>query len=144
MLKLLMECRKGLPKYRMAVFFVAGYVALGYLVVMICFFFVWCRPFHVYYDTIPVPDSECTLYLFHSIRSPTNIWSSCTAECMTYRHHMLIEASFNITSEAVMLCLPIPLVVRAKVPLARKLVLVAVFGLGGIVVSKTFSRSLII
>lgn len=58
---------------------------------------------------------------------------------MTYRKHMLMDAAFNITSDAIMLCLPIPLVVQAKVPLKRKLVLVGVFSLGALVVSSISS-----
>ena len=54
---------------------------------------------------------------------------------MTYRKHMLMDAAFNITSDALMLCLPIPLVIRAKVPMKRKMVLVGVFSLGALVVS---------
>ena len=53
---------------------------------------------------------------------------------MTYRHHMILDACFNITSDAVMLCLPIPLVIKAKVPPMRKVALVGVFSLGGLVV----------
>lgn len=50
---------KGLPKYRTAVYWVGGYVAIGWVVVMIGFFAIWCRPFHMYYDTIPVPEAQC-------------------------------------------------------------------------------------
>ncbi|KAG8533862.1 uncharacterized protein KY384_001603 [Bacidia gigantensis] len=105
---------KGLPKYRKAVWAVAIYVAVGYVIVMFCYFLAWCKPFSAYYDTIPLPPDQ--------------------SECMTYRHHMILDACFNITSDAIMLCLPIPLVIKAKVPLKRKLVLVSVFGLGALVI----------
>lgn len=69
---------------------------------------------------------------------------------------MILDACFNITGDAVMLCLPIPLVMRAQVPLKRlaqylpnmslsvyslinrKLALVGVFSLGFLVVSLPF------
>jgi len=41
---------------------VAGYVALGYVVVIICYFTVWCRPFQRYWDMIP-PDAEHRMIL---------------------------------------------------------------------------------
>ena len=104
---------KGLPQQRKAVYAVSAYAATGYLVVMVCLFAVWCRPFHVYW-ALPVPDEK--------------------VECMTFRKHMILDACLNITSDALMLCLPIPIVVKAKIPLKRKLVLVGIFSLGGLVI----------
>ncbi len=46
--------------------FVAVYVALGYTVVMACFFLAWCKPFHAYYDVIPLPEWQSTsLFAIH-------------------------------------------------------------------------------
>ena len=42
-----------------------------------------------------------------------------TEQCMTYRKHMILDACFNITADAVMLCLPIPIVIKAKIPRGR-------------------------
>ena len=36
---------------------VAGYVAVGYVVVIVCYFVAWCRPFQRYWDMIPL-DAE--------------------------------------------------------------------------------------
>lgn len=41
--------------------FVAVYVAVGYIIVMFCFFLAWCKPFHAYYDVIPLPAWQCML-----------------------------------------------------------------------------------
>jgi hypothetical protein len=38
---------------------------------------------------------------------------------MTYRNHMILDACLNITGDAIMLCLPIPLLVKARLPLKR-------------------------
>jgi hypothetical protein len=38
---------------------------------------------------------------------------------MTYRNHMILDACLNITGDAAMLCLPIPLLIKAKLPLGR-------------------------
>jgi len=58
--------RKGLDKYHTAVIAVSIYVAIGYVVVMVCLLGVWCRPFHIYYDTIPVP-AENSMLCFGSL-----------------------------------------------------------------------------
>lgn len=102
---------KGLEAYRRATHIVAAYVALGYVVVVVCFMFVYCRPFTGYWV---VPDG--------------------VSQCATYRTHMIVDAVLNITGDAAMLCLPIPLVVKAKLPRFKKMVLLGVFSLGGLVI----------
>lgn len=59
---------KGLPKYHRAVKWVAAYAALGYLEVMICFLFAWCRPVSWYWK-VPVPNCKYTVILL-TIPSP--------------------------------------------------------------------------
>ncbi|RFU33766.1 hypothetical protein B7463_g2561, partial [Scytalidium lignicola] len=86
---------KGLDKYHTAVIAVSVYVAVGYVVVMIFLVGVWCCPFHLYYDTIPVPAAH---------------------------------------GDAIMLCLPIPLLIKSRLPLGRKCALIGVFSLGGLVI----------
>ncbi|KAK0101932.1 hypothetical protein ONS95_001257 [Cadophora gregata] len=104
---------KGLQKYQKAVIAVSVYVAIGYVIVISFLLGYWCRPINVYWQ-VPVPDDK--------------------SECSTYRKHMILDACLNITGDAVMLCLPIPLLIRAKLPRARKYALLAVFSLGGIVI----------
>ena len=115
---------KGLPKYHKAVMAVAIYVAFGYVIVMICLFAVWCRPLHYYYDVIPLPQTQGmrTIALppaTTTSASPADVLCLCLVQCMTYRRHMIFDACFNITSDAIMLCLPIPLVIRSQVPRTR-------------------------
>ncbi|KAG4415493.1 hypothetical protein IFR04_011365 [Cadophora malorum] len=104
---------KGLQKYQKAVIAVSIYVAIGYVVVIVFLLGFWCQPFNVYW-MVPVPDDK--------------------SECSTYRKHMILDACLNITGDAVMLCLPIPLLVKAKLPRARKCALIGVFSLGGLVI----------
>ena len=49
---------KGVPMYNRWVKWVAAYVVLGYIVVMICYFGVWCRPFSRYWDMIPLDEAH--------------------------------------------------------------------------------------
>ncbi len=99
--------------------FVAVYVAAGYIIVMLCFFTAWCKPFHAYYAVIPLPESQCMSSYRYPHGEITDPLSLETAQCMTYRSHMILDACFNITGDAIMLCLPIPLVIQARVPLKR-------------------------
>lgn len=57
-----------MPKYHRAVMFVAVYVALGYIIVMVCFFFAWCKPFHAYWDVIPLPEWQSTISICYPHR----------------------------------------------------------------------------
>lgn len=111
--------REGLRNYRKAVVIVSVYVAVGYFVVIVCFVGVWCRPFHLYYDTIPVPAGKGKSHL-HSI-SPAiyRRLMFSIEQCMSYRDHMILDACLNTTGDAMMLCLPIPLLVKARLPLNR-------------------------
>ena len=58
-----------------------------------------------------------------------------TAQCASYYHHLTTDAVFNISSDLMMLFIPLPLLIKAKLPLRRKLVLSGVFSLGVFVVS---------
>ncbi|CAG9974754.1 unnamed protein product [Clonostachys byssicola] len=86
--------------------FVAIYVAASF-VVMEILWFVWCRPFH-YYWKVPPPDLNCS--------AETN--------------HMITQAVFNISSDIMIICLPMPVLIQSQLPTKRKLILCSVFALG--------------
>ena len=48
---------KGLPRYHRAVKYVAAYAVFGYIMVMILFLGVWCKPVSWYWK-VPVPNCE--------------------------------------------------------------------------------------
>lgn len=83
------------------------YVALGFVVIMICYYAVYCRPFSQYW-AMPVKDMQCA----------------------TYQRYSITQAVFNISSDAVMFAIPIPLIIKAQLKKARKIVLVGVMSLG--------------
>lgn len=85
----------------------AGYVALGFVVIMICYYAVYCRPFSQYW-AMPVKNMQCA----------------------TYQHYSITQAVFNISSDAVMFAIPIPLLIRAQLKKARKVILLCVMSLG--------------
>ncbi|KAE8418996.1 hypothetical protein BDV36DRAFT_282573 [Aspergillus pseudocaelatus] len=89
----------------------AGYVVLGFVVIEITYFAVYCRPFSEYWAVPP--------------QNP---------QCATYQHYSITQAVFNLSSDACMLLIPIPLLKGTQMPLRKKILLVSVLGLGVFVI----------
>ncbi|KAJ5949082.1 hypothetical protein N7454_000666 [Penicillium verhagenii] len=83
------------------------YVALGFVVIMICYYAVYCRPFSQYW-AMPVQNMQCA----------------------TYQHYSITQAVFNISSDAIMFAIPIPLLIKAQLKQHRKIILLGVMSLG--------------
>jgi len=94
-----------------AVKFLACYVAITWLVMEILYFGVWCRPFSNYW-AVPVANIQCSAAI----------------------HHLITNAVFNISSDLMMLCIPLPLLITSMLPKTKKLVLCVLFGLGVFVI----------
>ena len=98
-------------KENVAIKLLAAYVALGFVVMEILYFGVWCRPFHNYW-AVPAPSLQC--------------------DALT--DHRITNAVFNISSDIIMLCIALPMFIRSLLPLKRKLILCCIFSLGIFVV----------
>ncbi|KAI4592931.1 hypothetical protein KJ359_010183 [Pestalotiopsis sp. 9143b] len=85
----------------------AGYVALSFVVMEILFFAAWCRPFWHYWQ-VPTDNINCSME----------------------RDHLITNTVFNISSDLMILALPMPVFLKAQLPPKRKAVLVGVFLLG--------------
>ncbi|KAL8989206.1 MAG: hypothetical protein Q9169_008408 [Polycauliona sp. 2 TL-2023] len=90
---------------------VGAYCILGYILIQILYLGVWCRPIQQYWQ-VPVDNSQCA----------------------SYYHHLITSAVFNITSDLMMLYIPLPILIKARLPLKRKIILCGVFSLGILVV----------
>lgn len=88
------------------VFYLAIYVAVGWASTEIAFFTA-CRPF-VGYWAMPPPNPQCT----------------------TLQHYAIVQACFNISSDTLMLFIPLPLITRLNMPLKQKFVLMIIFSMG--------------
>jgi hypothetical protein len=86
---------------------VAAYVAVTYIVMETLYFGYWCRPFHDYWQT-PTKNTQCTTAL----------------------HHLITNFSFNLSSDLLIMSIPLPLLLKAKMDLKRKLLLVLPFSMG--------------
>ncbi|KAI9889101.1 MAG: hypothetical protein M1814_005825 [Vezdaea aestivalis] len=98
-------------KHSSFVKFVAAYSFIGFLIVELSYFAVWCIPFKEYWS-LPVKNPQCA----------------------TYQRYSITQAVFNISSDLMILWIPLPVFLRLKVPLARRLILISVFSLGFFVV----------
>jgi hypothetical protein len=88
------------------VMYLAIYVAIGWISTEIAFFTA-CRPFYGYW-AMPPPNPQCT----------------------TLQHYAIVQACFNISSDTLMLFIPIPLVTRLNMPWKQKGVLLVIFSMG--------------
>lgn len=90
---------------------VATWVAIGWVSVEIAFFTA-CRPFSGYW-AMPPPNPQCT----------------------TLEHFAIVQATFNISSDLLIIAVPIPMVISLKLPTKQKLGLGLLFSMGTFVVS---------
>ncbi|KAF1962272.1 hypothetical protein CC80DRAFT_487777 [Byssothecium circinans] len=67
---------------------------------------VWCRPFNQYWAV------------------PTSI------QCAAATNHLITNAVINLSSDLMIISLPMPLLFRVKLPLKKKLVLGGIFAIG--------------
>lgn len=86
---------------------VAAYVLVTYIVMEVLYFGYWCRPFHDYWQT------------------PTD-----NVQCTTALHHLIMNLSFNLSSDILIMSIPLPLLLKARMDLKRKLLLTVPFSMG--------------
>jgi hypothetical protein len=86
---------------------VAAYVLVTYIVMEVLYFGYWCRPFHDYWQT-----------------PPNNV------QCTTALHHLIVNLSFNLSSDLLIMSIPLPLFFKAQMDLKRKLLLILPFSMG--------------
>ncbi|KAF7561392.1 hypothetical protein G7046_g2756 [Stylonectria norvegica] len=86
---------------------VAAYCLLTYVLVVLLFCFYWCHPTYEYWG-VPVKYSQCA----------------------SYYNHMIFATACNISSDIMLLLIPIPIMIKIRLPLKRKVGLCCVFGLG--------------
>jgi hypothetical protein len=86
---------------------VAAYVAITYIIMESLWFAYWCRPFHNYWKT-PTTNVQCTTAL----------------------HHLIMNISFNLSTDLLIMSIPLPLLFRAHMDLKRKIFLIFPFLMG--------------
>ncbi|KAF2727496.1 hypothetical protein EJ04DRAFT_505628 [Polyplosphaeria fusca] len=86
---------------------VAIYAGVAFVMMEILWFGVWCRPFAQYWAV------------------PTN-----STQCSAMVNHLITNAVLNISSDIMILLIPIPLVFKVKIPVKSKAVLGCIFFIG--------------
>ncbi|KAF2450445.1 hypothetical protein P171DRAFT_348630 [Karstenula rhodostoma CBS 690.94] len=99
--------RTALHKENIAIKLLAGYVVLGFVVMEVLYFAAWCRPFAQYY-AVPTASKQCD----------------------TLIDHRITKTVLNVSSDLVLLCISLQMLIRSSLPLKRKLVLCFIFSLG--------------
>lgn len=94
-------------RQHLAVKLVTAYVVITYCVMFILYFGVWCRPFHDYWQV------------------PTN-----NTQCTTALNHLITNLSFNLSSDLMIMAIPLPLLLRQRLPWKKKLLMAFPFSLG--------------
>ncbi|KIW00495.1 uncharacterized protein PV09_08016 [Verruconis gallopava] len=82
------------------------YAALGFVFTEASLF-IFCHPFSQYW-ALPVSNQQCA----------------------NYEHYCIVQMVFNVSSDLLMLAIPIPLIIRAQVSVPKRALLVGTFGLG--------------
>lgn len=95
-----------LPQHKI-VLITAAYTGLTFVVMEILYFAVWCRPFSQYWAVPP--------------NNP---------QCSAATHHLITNAVFNISSDLIIISIPLPLLFKVRLPLKNKAVLLGIFAIG--------------
>ncbi|KAI0196986.1 hypothetical protein F4808DRAFT_297993 [Astrocystis sublimbata] len=85
----------------------AAYAGIGFLVMELLYFAVWCRPFNQYW-AVPPNSTQCS--------AATN--------------HLITNAAFNISSDIFILIIPMPIFLHINIAPRKKAILCGVFTLG--------------
>lgn len=89
---------------------IAVYVGCGWVGTELAFFFA-CRPFKGYW-AVPPPNPQCT----------------------TLEHYAITQATFNISSDLLMLFIMLPLLLQSNLPVKQKAALIVIFSMGSFVI----------
>ncbi|KAG9188344.1 hypothetical protein G6011_02267 [Alternaria panax] len=95
-----------LPQHKIVVA-ASIYVAVTFVVMEVLYLGVWCRPFNQYW-AVP-PNSR---------------------QCSAATNHLITNAVFNISSDLIILSIPMPLLFKVRLPKKNKTILFVIFCIG--------------
>ena len=135
---------------------IAGYCLFGYVIVVVLFLSLWCRPFSQYW-AVPVEVCKSSFSLTHCSDEPVDgQFTLCTlqlyslaaddytAQCATYYHHLIFATTWNISADLALLAIPFLIIPQSQLPLQRKILVTCVLGLGVLNVSVQHFTRLVI
>ena len=89
------------------------YCVIAYALIVILLLGFWCTPIEGYW-ALPVKNCTC-----RELAGMEEAVLTVAAECATYFNHLKHATAHNVLSDLLLLCIPIPIVVRSKVPMRR-------------------------
>jgi hypothetical protein len=89
----------------------------------VLYFGVWCRPFNQYW-AVPTNSSRFNLGAYMLQRLTR------TEQCSAATNHLITNAVFNISSDFIILSIPMPLLFKVRLPKKNKFILVGIFMVG--------------
>ncbi|KAH9873719.1 hypothetical protein IAQ61_004345 [Plenodomus lingam] len=95
-----------LPQHKVVIA-TSVYVGLTFVAMEVLYFGVWCRPFNQYW-AVPTYSSQCS--------AATN--------------HLITNAVFNISSDLIIISIPMPLLFKVRLPKKNKAILFMIFLIG--------------
>ena len=102
------------------------YVAVGWVACELAIF-LQCRPFHGYWGmpppkgtTLPAPSAK---FMFLTHKTPAE-------DCTTFKTYAIINALFNISSDVIMLSIPLPMLFKSRLPFKQKAAVLSIFAMG--------------
>ncbi|QLI70864.1 uncharacterized protein G6M90_00g067920 [Metarhizium brunneum] len=104
---LFMKLTSGL-KRQLHVKLLLGYVLAGWVVTEAFFFGFWCQPFRNYF----------------------RVFAGNTPGCTTSQSHLIMSFAFNLSSDLLMLAVPISMLLQSQLPWKKKATICGIFGLG--------------
>ena len=98
---------------------------------------VWCRPFSQYWA---VPPNNGT-YLTRAYRLTNRLLTYTPVQCSAATNHLITNAVFNISSDLMIILIPMPIFIQSTLTLRRKLILCGVFAVGTFTVCASLRKS---
>ncbi|OLN82040.1 hypothetical protein CCHL11_08672 [Colletotrichum chlorophyti] len=86
---------------------VAAYTGLTYVAVIVALYGGWCRPFSDYLVLVPG-----------------------NMECLTWKHYNIMQLTMNLSTDLILLLIPVTLISRLNMKIGRKLLLMCLFSMG--------------
>ncbi|KAK1987961.1 hypothetical protein LZ30DRAFT_579113 [Colletotrichum cereale] len=93
--------------YRKTWIIVATYTGLAYIAVIVAFYGGWCRPFSGYMEFEPE-----------------------NAQCLTWKKYNILQITMNLSTDLILLLIPVTLIIQLKMKIGKKLLLICLFSMG--------------
>jgi hypothetical protein len=108
---------------------VAIYTAFTFVLMEILYLGVWCRPFNQYW-AVP-PDNSAWLPLSPCFPvGRRSLTQRHPVQCSAATNHLITNTVFNISSDIMIIILPMPMLLQTTLSAKKKVILCGLFAVG--------------